>query len=57
MILMSKNLFNDIIRDLWIRKTRSFIILISISMVIDLPVEFLNSSQKLNTKLNDKDQN
>ena len=51
MVLISKNLFNDITRDLWTRKTRSFIILISLSMVIAFPVAFLNSGPTLTTSL------
>lgn len=51
MLLFSKNLFRDIIRDLWTRKTRSFTILISLSMVIAFPVAFLNSGPTLVTSL------
>ncbi|OLS22654.1 MAG: hypothetical protein HeimC3_29280 [Candidatus Heimdallarchaeota archaeon LC_3] len=47
MIFFSKNIIKTIIRDLYHRKTRSLIILISVSLIIIFPVAFISSGSSL----------
>ena len=47
MIIFSKNVIKAIIRDLYHRKTRSLVILVSVSLIIIFPVAFINSGPSL----------
>ena len=50
----SRNIAKTIIRDLYQRKTRSFTIIVSLSMVIAFPVAFINSGPSLAVSLNEE---
>lgn len=50
-MLLSKNILKAIVRDLYHRKTRTFTIFISISIIIIFPVGFINSGSSLQTSL------
>ena len=50
-MLFSKNILKAIIRDIYQRKTRSFTILISVSIIIMFPVGFMNSGPSLGSSL------